>query len=66
MKYKLINIGRDKINREIEIKSESQLLKEVKKNLMSRHIELITDDNGESFRVYAGVRRVGTVERVEL
>jgi len=63
MKYKLINIGRDKVNREVEI-DPNQLLQEVGKHLLSRNIELITDDDGESFRVYAGVRRVGTVERV--
>ena len=65
MKYKLINIGRDKVNREINIDDQNQLMKEVKKHLLSRDVELITDDEGESFRVYAGVRRVGTVERVE-
>lgn len=66
MKYKLINIGRNKVNCEVDVGNQSKLLKEVGKHLMSRNIELITDDEGKSFRVYAGVRRVGTVERVEL
>jgi len=64
MKYKLIDIGRSKISRTVDVVSETQLLNEVGKHLMSRDIELITDDEGDTFRVYAGVRNVGTVELV--
>lgn len=65
MKYKLINIGWDKVTREVNVDNNDQLLKEVERHLLSRFVALATDDDGESFRVYAGVRRVGTVERVE-
>lgn len=65
MKYKLINIGRDKINREVEVEYPAQIFGEVKKHLMSHNVELITDDDGELFRIYAGYRRVGTVERID-
>ena len=65
MKYKLINIGRNQVNCEVNVDNPDQLLKEVKRHLLSRFVGLATDDGGESFRVYAGVRQVGTVERVE-
>ena len=65
MKYKLINIGRDKVSYEVNVDNPDQLLKEVKRHLLSRFVGLATDDGGESFWVYAGVRRVGTVERME-
>jgi len=64
MKYKLINIGRDKVNRIVDVVHINRLHKEVKQHLFSPNIDLITDDNGETFRVYAGVRNVGTVERI--
>lgn len=65
MKYRLINIGRGKVCREVTVRNERALYNEVSKHLMSKCVELITDDKGQSYRVYAGVRLVGTVERLE-
>ena len=65
MKYKLIDIGRDKVNRVVEVATSQDLLNEVSQYLLSRNIGLVTDDEGESFRVYAGVRRVGEIEIIK-
>jgi hypothetical protein len=63
-KYKLIDIGRSKVCREVDVKSEQQLYKEVGKHLMSSGVDLMTDDDGLTFTVCAGGRPVGKVERV--
>lgn len=65
MKYKLINIGRNKVNREVDVPNEDDLYGEVGKHLMSRNIDLMTQDDGKTFKVYAGFREVGTVERID-
>lgn len=65
-KYKLIDIGRDKINREVEVKNESGLIKEVMKHLMSREVDLISEDDGKSYMVLVGGwRPVGKIEMVQ-
>lgn len=64
MRYRLINVGRNKVNRDVECKNQSQLQQEVKKHLMSKDVELVTDDDGRNFTVMAGLRDVGKVKRL--
>ena len=61
MKIKLINLGRGKINKEIEIKnpSFSKIYKEVKKHLASKHPDIEETDDPNTFNVLAGIRVVG-------
>lgn len=68
MQFKLINIGRNKVNKTITVKSEDQLIKAVKREgmLMSNDIDLFTEDDGKTYQVIVGgFRPVGTVERVD-
>lgn len=59
MKYRLIDIGRSKVNRTVEVRTERELVREVRKHLMSRDVEILPDGN-----VWAGMRTVGRVELV--
>jgi hypothetical protein len=63
MKVKLINLGRDNINKEIEIKnpSFSKVYKEVKKHLLSKHPDIEETADPHTFNVVAGFRTVGQI-----
>lgn len=68
MQYKLIDIGRNKVNKTITVKTEQQLVKAVKREgmLMSNDIDLFTEDDGKTFQVIVGgFRPVGRVEMIE-
>ena len=62
MKYRMVNIGRNKVTREFEAVCAHDILREVKRYLMSRDVEIIESDVG--FNVFAGMRSVGRVEVV--
>jgi len=70
MKYELINIGRNKVSRVVEITDLDSLIPEVKKHLMSNDVTIsfgIDDDTIPFFgRIYAGIREVGQVRRVDI
>lgn len=64
---KLINIGRRKINKEIEVSEDnyeaiSQATTECCRFLMSRDVELIPTDDKKVFTVGAGFHTFGRVE----
>ena len=60
-KFKLINVGRDRVNRTTEkLDNYMALIDEVKEHLASKAVEI--DDAGA---VFAGDRLVGRVENVE-
>lgn len=60
-KFKLINVGRDRVNRTTEkLDNYMALIDEVKEHLASKAVEI--DDAG---LVFAGDRLVGRVENVE-
>lgn len=59
MRYRLINIGREKACREVEVRNEVELLHEVKKHLRSNDVEIQHDGS-----VVAGFHSVGRVELV--
>lgn len=48
-RYKLIDIGRNKVNREVDVKSDRQLYKEVCSHLMSRDVDIISEDDGATW-----------------
>jgi hypothetical protein len=68
MRYKLIAIGRDKFNGEVEVKDFDELESRVRPLLLSRDIDILFDSEdskiGEIGTVYAGFNCVGTVERI--
>jgi hypothetical protein len=63
MKLKLINLGRNNVNKEIVLKnpSYSAVLKEVKKHLGSKFPDIEETDDPHTFAVVAGVRVVGQI-----
>lgn len=63
-RYRLENIGRSKFNGEVTVHGESGLLREVKKHLASRFVQLETVDGGRTYAVIAGLYRVGTCHQV--
>ena len=65
MKFKLIDVGRQHINKEVEVKDFSGLLLEVSKYLMSSEIEVKMKNDKEGTVVVGGFRPVGKVERIE-
>lgn len=65
MRYKLINVGRAKVNRIVECKNQTQLAQEVGKHLMSKDVELQTHDDGRNYDVVVGgFRNVGSIQRL--
>lgn len=65
-KYKLINIGRGKITREVAVANHLQLMTEVKRHLLSNDVELVLRDGPAGvYDVIVGLgRNCGTVQRV--
>jgi hypothetical protein len=64
MKLKLINLGRHNVNKEVDINnpSFSAILKEVKKYLGSKGVDIEEDvDDEHTFNVFAGHRLVGQI-----
>ena len=63
MKFKLVNVGRSKATREVDLKDPKNLLIEVRKHLMSRDIDIYFEEDGSKGTVYVGgIRPVGTIE----
>jgi len=63
MYFKLVDVGRSKVNRITECHTEQELLKEVCKHLLSREVSIVwTDQNQTNASIYAGVRPVGKIE----
>lgn len=67
MKAKLINIGRHKINKIVEVFDKGQLVDEVSNYLLSSEISIdFEEDNGNFGTVFVGgFRAVGNVEIIE-
>jgi hypothetical protein len=68
MKVKLKDIGRGKVNKEIEVKNIYEAEKECKKYLASSIVELmpVGDDNMLFAVIVGGLRHVGEVEVLSL
>jgi hypothetical protein len=68
MNYRLIEIGRRKVTREINIKEEKEIIKEAKKHLASFDVEVVGTADAKGLvkgNIYAGFQLVGRVERIE-
>lgn len=64
--WKLIDVGRDKVNREIKVKHPRQILKEVKKHLASKCIDIYFSEDGRSGEIIVGgFRAVGKIELIK-
>lgn len=63
MILKLINLGRNKVNKEIDLNfpSYSAIVKEVKKHIASKNPDIEETDDPHTFDVFAGVRNVGQI-----
>ena len=63
MLLKLINMGRNNVNREVVLKkpSYSAILKEVKKELGSKFPDIEETEDEHTFNVVAGIRVVGQI-----
>jgi len=67
MRAKLINLGRQNFCGEVEFKTIEGLLREIKKHLMSRVVELCPAEEGskKASIIVGGWRRVGEVELLD-
>lgn len=63
MKLKLINLGRNNVNKELDIKTPSYcaIVKEVKKHLASKYPDIEPTKDEHTFNVFAGYRNVGQI-----
>lgn len=64
-RYKLINIGRRMFCGEVETDSEAVLLREVKKHLASKDVDLLWNEEQTRALVEAGFHVVGRVEAIK-
>ena len=63
MTAKLIEVGRGKVTKTVEVANEDELLDEVMSHLMSKQVELFEiDDAGTYEVVVGGFRKVGEVK----
>jgi len=65
MKVKLIDVGRGKINKVVEVDSVSKILDEVEKYLMSSDVEVKFTSDNEANVVVGGFRVVGKVQVIQ-
>lgn len=63
--WKMINVGRNKTNRTVSVRTDLELLAEVEKELMSSDVYIEFEDESLAF-VYAGMYQVGRLERLNL
>lgn len=63
MTAKLIEVGRGKVTKTVEVKNKAELLEEVMRHLMSSEVELTeTDADGICEVIVGGFRTVGKVQ----
>lgn len=62
MKAQLIDIGRNKVNKTVEVKSVKALHKEIDKHILSRAWGLEETEDENVYSVTAGWNTVGTVK----
>ena len=65
MKAQLINLGRGKVNKEIEVKNTKELHKEIGKHLASKGWGMDETDTPDLWEVNSGMRIVGHVKILE-
>lgn len=63
MKIKLINVGRNQVNRGIEMDKPTwgKIVKEVKKHLASKYFDIDESEDANNFNITAGYRPVGKI-----
>lgn len=63
MKLKLIDLGRNNVNAEVEIKKPSftKVLKQVKQHILTKYPDIMTTDDPQTFEVVCGFRAVGKI-----
>ncbi len=63
MELQLIGVGRNKVNKTVTIKQASDVLKEIKKYIMSQEIDLTpVEDKINTYDIYVGTfRKVGQI-----
>ena len=65
MKFRLENIGRGKVTRDVDVPTCTHLMRELGKHLRSREIDIGDLDAEGRAEVYAGLYRVGSVLALE-
>ena len=64
--YRCIDIGRNKFNGTIKAKDERAILRQIGRHLMSRNVDLVTEDDGQTWTVLVGgFREVGRLVRLD-
>lgn len=62
MKAQLIDVGRNKVNKTVEVKNATALHKEIGKYILSKGWGLEETQEEDVYEVTAGLRTVGTVK----
>ncbi len=65
IKAQLIDLGKNKINRTVEVKNVDQLHSEIAKHILSINWEMEESETEGLYTVYAGFRNIGQVQILE-
>lgn len=65
MKAKLIDLGRGKVNKEIEVKNTKELHKEIGKHIASKGWGMDETEIPDLWEITAGFRTIGKVQIIE-
>lgn len=62
MKAEFIDVGRNKVNKVVEVKNEKELHKEIGKHILSKNWGMEETDTPDLWEITSGFRTVGTVK----
>jgi len=65
MRAKLINLGRGKVNQDVNFKTWRGLEREIFRHLMSRNVFITTKPGSKKGTIIAGVHPVGEIELID-
>lgn len=67
MIVELINVGRNMVNKTIRVKTDRQIVKELKKHILSPYFEVVIDDMfvGQYNIIVGGLRVVGQIRIID-
>lgn len=64
-RFRIINLGRNKVNKEVLLQTESDFWKAVCPHLMSQDVSYDYSPAEGKGKIYAGVRPVGEFEKIK-
>ena len=65
MKAEFINLGRNDINKTVEVKNTKALHREIQKHVISRNWDMMESETENIYDVFSGLRSIGQVKIIE-